>query len=77
MARKRSNSHLGDRAGQPKKIAKTKTKTISAATDTLSSANARIAELERQVQDLHAFIHAQGLTRGTYSSVGDPIGSET
>ena len=62
MAHKRSSSGLDNHADQPKKIARTET--IVAGTDALLSANARIVELEQQVQDLHAFINANGLTRG-------------
>lgn len=61
MTYKRSNSSLEDQASQPHKIARTET--ISAAPDALFSANARIVELEHQVQNLHAFINANGLTR--------------
>lgn len=64
MAHKRSNSSLDDHASQPKKIARTET--ISAATDALLSARARIAELEDQVLDLHVFIDANGLTRSKF-----------
>ena len=62
MAHKRSHSSLEAHASQPNKSARIET--ISAATDALLSANARIVELEHQVQDLHAFIDANGLTRG-------------
>lgn len=64
MAHKRSNSSLDDPASQPKKMARTET--IPAATDALLSARARIAELEDQVLDLHAFIDANGLTRSKF-----------
>ena len=64
MAHKRSSSGLDDHASQPKKIARTET--ISAATDALLSARARIAELEDQVLNLHAFIDANGLTRSKF-----------
>ena len=62
MALKRSNSGLDDHANQPTKVARKETN--SAATDALFSANKRIIELEHQVQDLHAFIDARGLTKG-------------
>ena len=62
MAHKRSNSGLDGHASQPTKIQRKETN--SAATDALLSANARIVELEHQIKDLHAFIGANGLTRG-------------
>lgn len=64
MAHKRSNSSLDDHTSQPKKIARTEP--ISAASDALLSAQARIFELEDQIQDLHAFIDANGLTRSKF-----------
>ena len=64
MAHKRSSSHLDDPASPPKKIPRTRSETISAANDALVSANARIVELERQIQDLHAFINDKRLLRG-------------
>ena len=65
MAHKRSASSLHDPASQPtNKLARTET--IPTATDALLSANARIFELEYQIQDLHAFINANGLTRSRY-----------
>lgn len=65
MAHKRSNSSLDDHESQPKKIARTET--ISGASDALLSAQARIVELEDQIQDLHAFVDANGLTRCKFS----------
>lgn len=65
MAHKRSASSLHDPASQPfNKVARTVT--IPTATDALLSANARIFELEKQIQDLHAFINAKGLTRSRH-----------
>lgn len=61
MVHKRSSSSLDDHASQPNKIARTKTN--AAPIDALVSANARIVELEHQVQDLHAFIDTNGLMR--------------
>ena len=63
MALKRSNSDLDEHASQPMKVPRKETN--SAATDALLSANARIVELEHQIKDLHTFIGASGLTRGT------------
>ncbi|CAD6580553.1 MAG: hypothetical protein ASARMPRED_000254 [Alectoria sarmentosa] len=67
MAHKRSNSSLDAHGSQPNKTARIET--ISAATDAFQSANARIVELEHQVQDLHAFIDANGLTRVAPQSI--------
>lgn len=61
MAHKRSHSGLDDHISQPNKA--TKIDTIPVATDALLSANTRITELEHQVQELQAFINANGLTR--------------
>ena len=61
MAHKRSHSGPDDLTSQPNKT--TKIDTMPVATDALLSANTRIIELEHQVQELHAFINANGLTR--------------
>ena len=60
MARKRSTFSNNDHASKPNEVARRET--ISPANNALSSENARIAEPEHQIEDLHAFIDANGLT---------------
>lgn len=63
---KRSSSGLEKDNNKPAKCARMEE--TSRATDALTSANARIKELEHQVLELHAFLNATGMTRSTYPS---------